>query len=50
MKQIEANAMPHLEKSGSGPLKKIRAGEVAVASACAIRLLPIKPKACRLIM
>ena len=30
MKQIEANAMPHLEKSGSGPLKKIRAGEVAV--------------------
>ena len=28
MKQIEANAMPHLEKSGSGPLKKIRAGEV----------------------
>lgn len=30
MKQIEANAVPHLEKSGSGPLKKIRAGEVAV--------------------
>lgn len=28
--QIEVNAGPHLEKSGSGPLKKIRAGEVAI--------------------
>lgn len=28
--QIEENAGPHLEKSGSGPLKKIRAGEVAI--------------------
>lgn len=28
--QIEQNAGPHLEKSGSAPLKKIRAGEVAV--------------------
>ena len=27
---IEANAGPHCEMSGSGPLKKIRAGEVAV--------------------
>ncbi len=27
---IEKNAGPHLEMSGSGPLKKIRAGEVAV--------------------
>ncbi|MCH3950650.1 MAG: extracellular solute-binding protein [Acidaminococcus sp.] len=30
MKQLEANAGPHLEKSGSGPLKKVKAGEVAV--------------------
>ena len=28
--EIEANATPHLEMSGSGPLKKIRAGECAV--------------------
>lgn len=28
--QIEANAGNHLEKSGSAPLKKLRAGEVAV--------------------
>ena len=30
IRQIEKNAGAHLEKSGSGPLKKIRAGEVAV--------------------
>jgi ABC-type Fe3+ transport system substrate-binding protein len=30
MKQLEANAGPHLEKSGSGPLKKVKAGEVAI--------------------
>lgn len=30
MQGIIANAGPHLEKSGSGPLKKIRAGEVAI--------------------
>ena len=30
IQQIEKNAGPHLEKSGSAPLKKIRAGEVAV--------------------
>ena len=30
IRQIEKNAGAHLEKSGSAPLKKIRAGEVAV--------------------
>lgn len=30
IRTIEKNAGAHLEKSGSGPLKKIRAGEVAV--------------------
>ena len=30
LKQLEANAGPHMEKSGSGPLKKVKAGEVAV--------------------
>lgn len=30
IQQIEKNAGPHLEKSGSAPLKKIRAGEVAI--------------------
>ena len=30
LQAIEANAGPHLEKSGSAPLKKLRAGEVAV--------------------
>ena len=30
MKALEANAGPHLEKSGSGPLKKVKAGEVAI--------------------
>lgn len=28
---IVENAGPHLENSGSGPLKKVRAGEVAIA-------------------
>ena len=27
----DRNAGPHLENSGSGPLKKVRAGEVAIA-------------------
>lgn len=31
LKNLEANAGPHMEKSGSGPLKKVKAGEVAVA-------------------
>lgn len=30
MKEIYANAGDHLEQSGSGPLKKVKAGEVAV--------------------
>ncbi|WP_301860810.1 extracellular solute-binding protein [uncultured Megasphaera sp.] len=30
MKELEANAGPHMEKSGSGPLKKVKAGEVAI--------------------
>lgn len=30
VRRIEQNAGPHLEKSGSGAIKKIRAGEVAV--------------------
>ena len=30
LKKIYENAGPHLEDSGSGPLKKVRAGEVAI--------------------
>ena len=30
LKVLEANAGPHMEKSGSGPLKKVKAGEVAI--------------------
>lgn len=30
LKKIYENAGPHLESSGSGPLKKVRAGEVAI--------------------
>lgn len=30
LKELEANAGPHMEKSGSGPLKKVKAGEVAI--------------------
>lgn len=30
LKNIYKNAGPHLELSGSGPIKKIRSGEVAV--------------------
>ena len=30
LKELEENAGPHMEKSGSGPLKKVKAGEVAI--------------------
>ncbi|MCH4179661.1 MAG: extracellular solute-binding protein [Megasphaera sp.] len=30
LKELEANAGPHMEKSGSGPLKKVKSGEVAI--------------------
>ena len=30
MKALDDNAGPHMEKSGSGPLKKVKAGEVAI--------------------
>ena len=31
MQRIIQNAGPHLESSGSGPIKKVHAGEVAIA-------------------